>query len=360
MPDKAERQVALWLLLCCALTFVMVMIGGATRLTGSGLSIVEWKPVTGIIPPLTPTEWDEAFADYRLSPEYQQINRGFTLAEFKNIFWLEYSHRLLGRVIGLVFLLPFLYFFLRGKIASALAPKLALVFVLGGLQGLLGWYMVKSGLIDKPHVSHYRLTAHLAAAFALYGYMLWIALSLLYGPSRHPVNDAASKLRGLAWLCTGLIALTVMAGGLVAGLKAGLVYNTFPLMNGRWFPADYRRLPSLWQNALEHVAAVQFHHRLLAATVFIAVTVLWWRSHNPRINPGLRRAIRGLSIIMLVQISLGIATLLWRVPLPLALAHQAGALALFTYALLVNHHLGEHGDPRRYSQRNDALIKSGA
>ncbi|MCP4454569.1 MAG: heme A synthase, partial [Planctomycetes bacterium] len=179
MSNKDQRQIAIWLLVCCALVFAMVVLGGATRLTGSGLSMVNWAPVTGVIPPLDEADWEAEFAHYQSSPEYQKINKGMDLSGFKRIFWFEFAHRVLGRTIGIVFLLPFLYFLIRRKIGRSLVPKLGVMFVLGGLQGLLGWYMVKSGLVNNPHVSQYRLTAHLLAAVVIYGYMFWVALDLL-------------------------------------------------------------------------------------------------------------------------------------------------------------------------------------
>ena len=224
--QTGNRQVATWLLVCCALIFAMVVLGGITRLTGSGLSMVDWRPVTGLLPPLTDADWQTTFELYQQSPEYQKVNSHMDVADFKNIFWLEFLHRQLGRIIGLVFLLPFVVFCSKGYIARQEWPKYTLMFVLGGLQGVLGWYMVKSGLIDNPYVSQYRLTAHLVAAFLIYSYMFWVALSRLYpaaGTERHPWFGKTLAL-------TVLILLTIVSGGFVAGLKAGKIYNTFPMM----------------------------------------------------------------------------------------------------------------------------------
>jgi len=201
-----RRAVALWLLLCCAMIFAMVVLGGVTRLTHSGLSMVEWKPVTGFLPPMSESAWEDAFAKYRQYPEYREINAGMTLDEFKSIFWLEFIHRVWGRAIGVVFLLPFLYFLVRKRIDRWLAPRLALIFVLGALQGVMGWYMVKSGLVDRPDVSQYRLTAHLLAAFVIYGYILWVALALLHpGETRAAGGQGARRVRRLAWILFALV-----------------------------------------------------------------------------------------------------------------------------------------------------------
>ncbi|MDH3441694.1 MAG: COX15/CtaA family protein, partial [Gammaproteobacteria bacterium] len=221
----ANRIVARWLLVCCALVFVMVVLGGVTRLTGSGLSMVDWRPVTGILPPLSDAAWQETFEMYQATPEFQKVNSDMDVNDFKGIFWLEYLHRLLGRTIGIVFLLPFLFYAWRGYIRRDEWPKYTAMFVLGGLQGVLGWYMVKSGLVDNPNVSQYRLTAHLVAAFMIYAYMFWVAMSLLYpstSADRHPWYGKTLAL-------TTLITITVISGGFVAGLKAGKIYNTFPM-----------------------------------------------------------------------------------------------------------------------------------
>jgi cytochrome c oxidase assembly protein subunit 15 len=334
-----RRPIAIWLLICAALVFAMVVLGGVTRLTGSGLSIVEWDPIMGVIPPVSEAQWEEAFQKYQESPESQKINAGMGLAGFKSIFWLEYLHRLLGRTIGGVFLVPFLYFLIRGWIAPRLVPKLIGVFILGGLQGLLGWYMVKSGLIDNPHVSQYRLTAHLAAGFIIYGYILWVALGLLFPQPARVTAPGLPRLRRFAVAVTGLVFLTALAGGFVAGLKAGLAYNTFPLMNGQWIPDGYLRLEPLYSNLFENVAAVQFNHRWLAVAVLAAVVLLWFVAQRFDL-PGRARTVFHLLLLMAaVQVTLGISTLLLHVPLALAVAHQAGALMLFTLALFVNHEL---------------------
>jgi heme a synthase len=331
---KHNRAVAVWLLVCCTLVFAMVMLGGVTRLTGSGLSMVDWRPVTGVLPPLQSADWNELFSAYQLSPEFRKINHDMNMAEFKNIFWLEYAHRLLGRVIGLVFALPFIFFLLRGYITRSEWPRYSLMFALGGLQGLLGWYMVKSGLVDNPHVSQYRLTVHLVAAFAIYAYLFWTAMSLLFratDPVRH-------SWYGRTLVVTSFVFITVVSGGFVAGLKAGLVYNTFPLMAGHVIPPGLFSATPVWRNIFENITTVQFDHRYLGLLTFGAIVTYWFYScRQASFPPRARLAVHLLLAACLTQVFLGIATLLLRVPIPLAAAHQANALVLFTVALYLCH-----------------------
>ena len=334
MNTRSQRAIGVWLFVCCALIFAMVVLGGVTRLTRSGLSIVEWQPIVGALPPLTEAQWEETFAKYRATPEYLKVNLGMSLADFKSIFWVEYAHRLLGRAIGLAFLVPFLYFLARRRIERRLVPKLAALFVLGGLQGALGWYMVASGLVDNPHVSPYRLTAHLGLAVLIYGYMLWIALDLVRTPPSMP-SDAG--VRRSVWLFTALVFVMILSGGFVAGTRAGFVFNTFPLMNGAWLPPGVLALDPWWRNLFENVATVQFDHRLLAY-VLIAATIALWLTVR-RTVPAARAAANMLLATLTLQVLLGIGTLLWVVPVPLAAAHQAGALLVYTAALLLAHRL---------------------
>lgn len=335
-----QKSIAIWLLTCCALVFAMVVVGGVTRLTDSGLSIVEWQPIVGTVPPVTQSDWDELFEKYHQTPQYQKINAGMSLDEFKYIFWWEYFHRLLGRVIGLAFFFPFLYFLAKKAIDRPLGLKLTGIFVLGALQGGMGWYMVKSGLVDNPHVSQYRLTAHLGLAFVIYAAMFWVALDLLK-PDRTPVA-AASRLRGLRRFSLGLTALIfvmVLSGGFVAGIKAGMAYNTFPLMNGHFIPPEIFMLEPWYRNFFDNMATVQFDHRLIAWVLAILVPVFWLKSRNLPINGTARLACTSLLVMLVIQISLGISTLLLVVPLTLAAAHQAGALVLFSTALWATHEL---------------------
>ncbi|MCH7711249.1 MAG: COX15/CtaA family protein [Proteobacteria bacterium] len=316
--------------------FAMVVIGGVTRLTQSGLSMVEWKPLLGIVPPLGDGEWRELFREYQRYPEYRALNSAMTLDDFKLIFWFEYTHRMWGRLIGLVFLVPFLTFLARGRIGGRLGLHLAVIFALGALQGLLGWYMVKSGLVKDPTVSQYRLAAHLAAAFAIYAYILWIALGLLAGRAR---RSGVRGLKRLAVFVIALVSLTVMSGAFVAGIDAGLGYNTFPLMGGQWVPDEIFLLDPPIANFFENAATVQFNHRVLGILTLAAIILLWLVSRRFEL-PGRARLALGLTLAMAVlQPALGIATLLLVVPVSLAAAHQAGALALFTLALWAVHEL---------------------
>jgi cytochrome c oxidase assembly protein subunit 15 len=333
-----NKTVAMWLLICCALVYVMVVLGGVTRLTGSGLSIVDWKPVTGILPPIGEQAWLEEFAQYQESPEFQKVNSHMDVQGFKNIFWLEYLHRLLGRTIGAVFLLPFLYFLSRGHIAARETPKYALMFVLGGLQGLLGWYMVKSGLVHDPHVSQYRLTAHLIAAFLVYSYMFWVALSLLY-PNKVEQHNWYGKTVAL----TALIVTTVVSGGFVAGLKAGKIFNTFPMMGDYWVPPGITSMEPLWLNIFENATTVQFDHRVLAVTTFVLIVWYWVSIRKTRLPRRASVAVNALMHTATLQVALGISTLVLAVPVFLGALHQAVAMLLFTVALYLVHSLKRVG-----------------
>ncbi len=369
----AERPIALWLLLCCAMVFLMVVIGGITRLTESGLSITEWQPVTGVVPPMGEAQWAAEFARYKAIPQYRAIHADMALAQFKGIFFWEYLHRLWGRLIGVVFLLPFLYFLLRRRIPPALGPKLAAIFLLGGLQGALGWYMVESGLAGRIEVSQYRLAAHLAAALLIYAAMLWTALDLLARPSRAhsrreevapaywdlvrrgsatPPNpaqradlsptrrrDAGTLLRRGLTLIIVLVFTTMVAGSFVAGLRAGYVFNTFPLMNGSFAPEGYWHLSPWYRNWFENLGSVQFDHRLLAETTWLVIAALWLYALRRRLAPLPRTALHALFALASLQFALGVATLLLVVPLPLAVLHQANALLLITAALVARHGL---------------------
>jgi len=339
MDQRSQQQVAAWLLLCCTMLFILVVVGGITRLTHSGLSIVEWQPLVGTLPPLSEQAWQETFQNYQQTPEYRKVNLGMSLAAFKRIFWWEYGHRLLGRIIGLIFLVPFLYFLLRKKLDRARVWQFGSIFVLGALQGALGWYMVKSGLVDNPRVSHFRLTAHLGLAFAIYAAMLWVALGLL-APRRLPPHGTPQRgLWHFSLVLTAIIFVMVLSGALVAGIRAGLVYNTFPLMNGYWIPPQILLLEPWYSNFFDNAATVQFDHRLLAWLLAALVPWFWWRSRQISLTPRARRWCDALLAILVLQIGLGILTLLLAVPVALGAAHQGGALLLLTAALLVNHEL---------------------
>jgi cytochrome c oxidase assembly protein subunit 15 len=338
--DASPRAVAAWLFACCALVFAIIVVGGVTRLTHSGLSITEWQPIVGTLPPLSDADWQAAFDKYRATPEYQQVNRGMALDAFKRIFWWEYAHRLLGRVIGIAFLVPFLWFALRRRIPRGYTPRLLALFALGGLQGLVGWLMVKSGLVADPRVSPFRLTTHLSLAFVIFGAMLWVALSLLY-PRRTELREpAARSARRWAIGIVLLVGAMVVTGGFVAGIRAGFAYNTFPLMNGAFVPPEILMLEPAWTNFFWNMATVQFDHRLGAWLLVALVPVLWWKLRRA---PGLpARAENGGNALLGmvgVQVALGIATLVNVVPLPLAALHQAGAVIVFALALNVAHAL---------------------
>ncbi len=334
-----QKSIAVWLLACCALVFAMVVVGGVTRLTNSGLSIVEWQPIVGTLPPLSQSDWEVVFEKYHQTPQYQKVNQGMSLDEFKGIFWWEYFHRLLGRVIGLAFFIPFVYFVARKGIDRPLGLKLAGIFLLGGLQGAMGWYMVKSGLVDNPHVSQYRLTAHLGLAFVIYAAMLWVALGLLFPASASQGDDRLRSLRQFSLALTSLIFIMVLSGGFVAGIRAGLAYNTFPLMNGHFIPPEIFMLEPWYRNFFDNMATVQFDHRMIAWMLAFLVPLFWFKSRQLPLPASTRLACNLLLAMLAVQISLGIATLLLVVPLPLAAAHQGGAVLLFTAALWVNHKL---------------------
>ncbi len=333
-------RVAAWLFLCCALVFAMVVVGGVTRLTHSGLSIVEWQPIVGALPPLSEAEWQQTFERYQLTPEYRQVNQGMTLAAFKGIFWWEYFHRLLGRLIGVVFLVPLLWFVWRRDVPPGYAWSLVGIFVLGGLQGAMGWYMVKSGLVDDPRVSQFRLTAHLGLALAIFAAMFWAGLSLVY-PRRAALGSSVQRsVRTWAMALAALVFVMALTGGFVAGIRAGFAYNTFPLMNGNIVPPELFMLEPWWRNFFWNMATVQFDHRAIAWLLAVLVPVLWWKLRTTDGMPSRARFGGHLLLLTLaLQIALGIATLLLVVPVPLAAAHQAGAVLVFAAALNVAHSL---------------------
>jgi cytochrome c oxidase assembly protein subunit 15 len=333
----ARRQVAHWLLLCCALVFCMVVVGGVTRLTRSGLSIVEWEPVIGAIPPLSQADWEQLFREYQQTPEYVKVNRGMSLEEFKSIFWWEYFHRLLGRLIGLVFFVPLLWFVVKRKVDRSMVPRLIGIFLLGGMQGAVGWWMVKSGLVDDPRVSHVRLSIHLGLAFLIFAAMFWTALGLLSTTGLPAAHAARRRLGTWAGWLSALTFIMVLSGGLVAGTRAGYAYNSFPLMNGNFFPPEYFLLQPWWDNLFHNMATVQFNHRLIAWALFLLIPAFWLASRNVAL-PARARLACGLWLGMLgVQLGLGISTLLLHVPIVLGAMHQAGAMVLFALALWTTH-----------------------
>ena len=325
-----RRAVANWLFAMCAMILVMVALGGATRLTGSGLSIMEWAPLRGMLPPLSEAEWERLYALYRQVPQYALVNKGFGIEGFKGIFWLEWLHRFWGRLIGLAFVVPLAILWWRGAVPRALLPRLIGLLLLGGMQGAVGWFMVASGFVaDATSVSPYRLVLHLGLALVLYAAILWTALGL-----RHTVPVIGGPRR-LVQATAVFAALSMLAGGFVAGLKAGLDYNSFPLMAGRLVPEGYGRLEPFLLNFVENIAAVQFNHRLLATLTLVlagASLIAGWRS-------AARPALLGLAGAVGVQYALGVATLLYVVPVGLGTLHQAVAVLVLTTALVALHRL---------------------
>ncbi|MEZ5921680.1 MAG: COX15/CtaA family protein [Parvularculaceae bacterium] len=325
----ANRPVAFWLFVMCALVALMVTVGGATRLTNSGLSIVEWRPVTGAIPPLSESDWQSEFSKYQTIPQYREMNAGMTLGEFKSIYWWEWGHRLLGRLIGVAFFFPLAFFALTRRIDRHLAIRLLGIFVLGGLQGALGWWMVSSGLTHRTEVSQYRLAAHLALAVALFSAMFWLALDLLGGEKRRP----PLKFGAIALAFAGGVYLQMILGAFVAGLRAGRVFNTWPLMNGRFIPEGYFRDPASFRDLFETRAAAQFDHRIGA---YILLVLIVWLFVKLRNGP-LKARVHFLLAAVFCQVLLGIVTVLAATPIALGLAHQLMALIVLCAALYLAH-----------------------
>ncbi len=341
---RQTRPVAIWLFAMCAMLLVMVSLGGATRLSGSGLSIMEWKPIMGALLPLSDAEWQRLYRLYQQIPQYALVNQGFGIEGFKHIFWLEWTHRLWGRLIGLAFLVPLVWFVWRGAIDRALAWRLGLLFLLGGLQGAIGWFMVASGFAaDSTAVSPYRLVIHLVMALSLYAAIFWTALTLWQdGAASAPVGRQVRHLRPLVAGTCCAVALTIVAGGFVAGLHAGLTYNSFPLMDGALVPAGIAQLQPFVRNMTENIATVQFDHRLLAtvtALLAIATVAVGLRGG---VTGRLRTALLALGLMVLGQYALGVTTLLWVVPPALGTMHQAMAVLVLTAALAALHEGRSH------------------
>ena len=304
-----SKQISNWLIFTAFMVFAMAVIGAITRLTESGLSMVEWRPLIGTLPPLSETEWQRVFDLYRETPEYQKKNFGMELDQFKTIFFWEWFHRLWGRLIGIVYVLPLLYFWIKKQIPNGYHGKLLFGLFLGGLQGLMGWYMVKSGLIDRPSVSHFRLAAHLSLAFLIFSYLLWLAFDL----KNQSIEKTSSNLRCHGWLSYILVFITLIWGAFVAGLDAGLVYNSWPKMGSHWIPPELLS----FMHIVTEPASVQFIHRWIAVATGILILSFAYRVKS-----------FPLAGMILLQIGLGITTLLSQVSTPLAAAHQAGAFIL--------------------------------
>lgn len=328
-PPRTRVQIGAWLLLCAVLVLSVTVLGGVTRLTHSGLSMVTWEPLAGILPPLSVAAWEAEFANYRQFPEYLLLNRGMDLAGFKSIFWFEYSHRLLARTIGLVYAVPFFVFLLLRRFERPFAWKLFGLLLLGGMQGVLGWLMVASGLVDRPDVSHYRLTAHLGLAVLIFVAMIWLALRVLLPRAVGGIGvPPPGRFRRAAFAVAASVYLLILTGGLVAGLDAGFAYNTFPTMDGVWVPAGV-----FAGNPFESVEGVQFLHRWLGALVIAGAILLWGRALDLRLPAAARWAFHGLAATIVAQGLLGILTLLRAVPVSLGALHQGMALLVLAAAV---------------------------
>ena len=319
-----RRAIRTWLTVIALMIVAMVVVGGATRLTDSGLSITEWKPIHGVIPPLNEGEWQEEFSRYKQIPQYEIVNAGMTLAEFQTIFWWEWAHRLLGRLIGVVVLVPMIFFWATGRLEPQLRPRMVAIFLLGGLQGAVGWWMVASGLTERIDVSQYRLTIHLTLACLILAYVVWVARSI--APTWRP---STASLRFGASVVVALLLVQIALGGLVAGLNAGFVYNTWPLMDGRLVPADFLTVSPWWLNFGENIATVQFTHRIGAYVVFAAALFHAWQARGSEQASGALI----LAGLVTLQAALGIATLTSGMILQLALLHQLGAVVVLWAAV---------------------------
>ncbi|KGN53575.1 cytochrome c oxidase assembly protein COX15 [Cucumis sativus] len=342
---RAQKMVGIWLFGSAAWVFSMVVLGGVTRLTRSGLSMTDWK-FTGNLPPLTDEEWLQEFEKYKQSPEYRRVNKGMSIEDFKFIYWMEYAHRMWGRALGIMFALPFSYFLRKGYITLRLGLRLSTLFALGAGQGLIGWWMVKSGLEEpaseyvQPRVSPYRLAAHLTSAFIIYCGLFWTGLSVVM--PEPPVESVAwargaAKVRRIALPVSLLVGITAISGAFVAGNDAGHAYNTFPKMGDTWVPDDIFDMKPLIRNFFENTSTVQLDHRILATATLVSIGTLWWSTRKLEIHPAVRSLIGSTFGMAALQVTLGVSTLLSYVPVSLGTAHQAGALTLLTLVILLNH-----------------------
>ncbi|MDX1586149.1 MAG: COX15/CtaA family protein [Balneolaceae bacterium] len=333
-----NRYVRRWLWSGAILIFLMVIIGGITRLTGSGLSMSDWSLIMGAVPPMNPSEWNEAFEQYKQFPQYRQLNEGMSLPEFKQKFFWEYVHRLLGRLIGLVFLLPFLFFWIRGYFSKKMRNRALILFALGGLQGAMGWIMVKSGLVDVPYVSHYRLALHLLLAFILVSFCTWYALDLY---ERRPKTKSGSggTLNIWAWATASVFTVQLIWGAFTAGLDAGYIYNTFPLMNGEWLPQNAWNMQPVLVNLLENPGTVQWVHRIVGTLLLLLVAGLWFRTINTPVKKSLPFKAGSLLLLIVIQYLLGVFTVLYQVPVSLGVLHQGFALIFWVGWVFYYHDL---------------------
>ncbi|MEP7265205.1 MAG: COX15/CtaA family protein [Bacteroidota bacterium] len=325
-----DKAIITWLASGCILIFLMVVIGGITRLTGSGLSITEWKVITGTLPPLSEEAWQEEFNNYKKIPQYQLLNSDFQLSDFKAIYFWEYIHRLIGRMIGIVFLIPFIYFWMKKRISKELMPRLYIMFLLGALQGVIGWYMVSSGLTQNVRVSHYRLALHLGTAFITFGYIFYVMLQES-GKYKRSINKEKNNFPLVILL---LVFIQIILGAFVAGTHAGYVYNTWPDMEGEWVPSSipFAFEKNGWTSLFDNLATVQFVHRCMAYVVTVVILFWWWKQRNS-ISDERKRIVNLLLSVLFVQVILGIYTLLAHVPVWMGVTHQAMAFVLFASAI---------------------------
>jgi cytochrome c oxidase assembly protein subunit 15 len=346
MDIKSKTNIVLWLFSGCFLIFVMVVVGGITRLTGSGLSITKWDVVTGAIPPVTEAAWQKEFDHYRETPQFHQINSHFGLEEFKAIYWWEYIHRLIGRIIGIVFIVPYFWFLLTRQLSRSLALKYLILFFMGGLQGFVGWYMVKSGLVNNPSVSHYRLALHLITAFMTFGLTFWFAFELIH-TEKVNLKGWHRTLYRLTIAAFGVKVIQIIYGAFVAGLKAGYIYNTWPLMGDQLIADSV--FEAINQSGLvafiNDLSGVQLVHRYMAYVVFLLIMGIWWyvkrkqHSESHKVSKGQFQAVNIVVIAVLVQFVLGIITLLYGVPVSLGVLHQVGAFFLFSSLIYLLHRM---------------------
>jgi cytochrome c oxidase assembly protein subunit 15 len=334
MDDKRNKPIIIWLLTGCLLIFLMVIIGGITRLTNSGLSMVDWNPIMGFIPPLNQLDWNVTFEKYKLYPEYQLVNSHFTLEEFKSIFFWEYFHRLIGRVIGMVFIIPFIYFLIKKMLSKKLLIQSLVLFGMGGLQGFIGWWMVKSGLVKDPDVSHIRLAIHLITAFLTFAYTFWVALGLMYQDIE---NKHVKNLKNIISIIFGVTVLQIIYGAFVAGLNAGFVMNTFPKMGDQWINDSVTALSPTWLNFVEGIGGVQFIHRYLAYLVVGLIVYFVIKSRKYQLSVRQKNSTNILLYAVLFQFLLGVFTLIMSVPIWLGVLHQLGAFLLLTAIVFAMH-----------------------
>tara|TARA_R110002073_G_scaffold126764_4_gene271802 strand:- start:8993 stop:10009 length:1017 start_codon:yes stop_codon:yes gene_type:complete len=332
---KDNKKVFYWLLTGCVLIFIMVVVGGITRLTHSGLSISNYKLISGTIPPMNEAEWQEAFDIYKQYPEYQKLNNHFTLQDFKDIYFWEWLHRVIGRFIGVVFFIPFLYFLIKKQLTNPTIKKAIVLLILGGFQGFLGWYMVKSGLVDRPDVSHYRLAAHLTTAFITFAYTFWVALDIIY-PNKKAIEK---QLRNFIRITLGVLILQIIYGAFVAGLDAGFIHNHWPMMSEGKFMHEtvYIEQSPIIKNFIEGKSGVQFVHRILAYIVVVLILVIWNKTRKKHLTKDQKNGVNALLLLVGIQFLLGILTIIMQVPVWLGVAHQIGAFFLLTATTFVLH-----------------------